>query len=68
MANEAKHTPGPWSYQTGEHRFIVFPASDESGMELICRSIRSEHDALLIAAAPELYEAAVELVKSNIIN
>ena len=63
---ETKHTPGPWrmfdkDWATGAqtiHADVAWTRHPESG--LVCSSRTREEDAanaLLIAAAPELFEA-----------
>jgi len=62
---ETKFTPGPWYYQEEPY--------DGSGVYLIghdgltvaeCRSFNPEADTRLIAAAPALYEALSDLIRS----
>lgn len=61
-----KHTPGPWKIGAIESgRYAVDGANDEEVTGWI-----DEGDALLIAAAPELYaalEEAVDKIKSQLI-
>lgn len=70
--SEAKFTPGPWSldrehspddsYGHWYHRITAGHGYSENGFRL--SGIVNPHDAHLIAAAPELYEALYELVAS----
>jgi len=71
MTDQTKHTPGPWEYSTR------FTAKATGPLQMIgpdpeCRHLadiprngdqgRQEADARLIAAAPEMFAALVELV------
>jgi hypothetical protein len=57
----AKHTPGPWRYTkhaVDEDYMLVFCGSDGDNLRGYC----GEANARLIAAAPELLEALVNLL------
>lgn len=61
----SKHTPGPWTYQENSdvYTHIVRGATNS----LICQLAQSTHveieaNARLIAAAPELLEAAMAFI------
>ena len=72
--SESKHTPGPWEVDNpnwglvakrihGAYRYIANCMSDEFSMtEWPDETIKA--NAHLIAAAPELYNACKELVRS----
>jgi len=54
----AQHTPGPWSYKAEGGRFII---DNQPGRAIACTAgfePTNEANARLIAAAPELLEAA----------
>lgn len=53
------HTPGPWTVEEGVHGTRIL--SDE---ELVAESVCHAADAHLIAAAPELLEAAKEALSN----
>lgn len=58
MKTNTQHTPGPWKLAAG----VIGPdkvwMEDSQGNEtMICRGVENEHDAALIAAAPELLSA-----------
>ena len=58
MKTNTQHTPGPWKLAAG----VIGPdkvwMEDSQGNEtMICRGVENEHDAALIAAAPELLAA-----------
>jgi hypothetical protein len=67
---DTKHTPGPW--RVGKQWSVVADSeigthSDQQNREyyggaLVCESVRTEANARLIAAAPELLEALKEAV------
>ena len=65
-----KHTPGPWIPERDDNEGIIFILDDEG--EDIClitndESIFSEADeanARLIAAAPEMLDALIRLIKT----
>jgi hypothetical protein len=70
MNNKPKHTPGPWSVQDYFDEFTVlahgnkdrqYVANITKGAEVYFQR-QSEANAQLIAAAPELLEAAKELL------
>lgn len=60
-----KHTKGPWRYEKGdedcgyEGRHFVAWEGTECDETTICEPRYGEHDARLIAAAPEMLEALV---------
>ena len=70
MNTEQKHTPGPWrvgdgSFVIGNHPAPGITGSDDVhhyGGHLICESV-SQANARLIAAAPELLEAAKQALQ-----
>ena len=61
-----KFTPGPWHVEHGSHGaqgiFIWRNDGNEenTGHARICRNVRSDADARLIAAAPEMYGALID--------
>jgi len=67
---DTKHTPGPW--RAGKQWSVVADSeigthSDQENREyyggaLVCESVRTEANARLIAAAPELLEALRDMV------
>lgn len=67
-----KHTPGPWSYRGTLRTYIVEPKHTMYGLEQIavikksCLA-ESQHNARLIADAPELLELCQELLGPMII-
>lgn len=69
-----KHTPGPWTvFESKGGPVIEAPGSEPSSRVMVCRihetairkdqEDRAEHDARLIAAAPELLEALKQALK-----
>ncbi|MDQ3159314.1 MAG: hypothetical protein M3P98_04250 [bacterium] len=60
METKAKHTPGPWIIDSGETDEYVIREPRGEAVAVICDSVLGEDDpnARLIAAAPELLEAA----------
>ena len=62
-----KHTPGDW--RIGKHGSVVTDAPGQSnrdviefyGGEVICESIKTIDDALLIHAAPAILEALIDV-------
>jgi len=57
------HTPGPWSYE--EPDFVGLPhlrAANGDAVATFLREPWNSSDIPLIAAAPELYEALVDLI------
>lgn len=61
MTTKAQHTPGPWTYHPPsspqwEHAVVSLTADATVALAL------GENDGKLIAAAPELLEAAKQLV------
>ena len=57
------HTPGPWSYE--EPDFVGLPhlrAANGDAVATFLREPWNPSDIPLIAAAPELYEALVDLI------
>lgn len=61
-----KHMPGPWFYTFRRgHRVVTesFDREDERCVELVARVSGVEANAHLVAAAPELYEAAKALLE-----
>ena len=76
MSTKAKHTPGPWTYNIlplkSYHKVPEISIYNADGQEFIRQSydtysdqaMLSEGDACLIAAAPEMLEAA-ELLLTN---
>lgn len=62
--SETKFTKGPWSYhQSNASRFASIKSRDKSVFVFRCEP-RNMHDVKLIAAAPELYEALDEIVRT----
>jgi hypothetical protein len=63
MPNETKWTPGPWQFRFF-FRMIRAVRNHQTtlGMMLQPDDTRDVYDAHLIAAAPELYEALVNIV------
>lgn len=62
---KTQHTPGPWKLAVG----VIGPdkvwMEDSQGNEtMICRGVENEHDARLIAAAPELLAALQRLTRA----
>ena len=64
MSTNTKHTPGPWAisrHATPEYapQCGVYSEADDAGRDLaIAKGSNAEANAALIAAAPELLEAA----------
>lgn len=60
----ATFTPGPWTYKAtaGDHDFSVYPES--TGRDVALVRDFNEANARLIAAAPELLEAAREYLRA----
>ncbi len=56
----AKHTPGPWELHTSPYLKFATVVIADVAHEI--RSELSEHDARLIAAAPDLLEALQEML------
>ena len=59
-----KHTPGPWEYgddPEGSDKISVHARDDQYYICLVDHGMWQEDNARLIAAAPETYEALVEL-------
>lgn len=71
--NGYKHTPGPWAIeQCGENTIKVFKPHDKKRGRIATIKTRapewmqlSEADARLMASAPELLDALIELVKTH---
>jgi len=59
--SDTRFTPGPWQVRERDERTVDFRRSirDASGNVV---SPRNPHDAALIAAAPDLYDALTECV------
>lgn len=69
MKLEFKGTPGPWAVMTDDFdgHCVINPTSD-FGIEFIAKNIQQgyddgEADANLIAAAPDLLEAAIDFIE-----
>ena len=60
---EEKFTPGPWQV-TWNHK--IFNGGGGYGWEAPAAYSNYEHDALLMAASPDLYEACKALVEGRI--
>ena len=65
---EGKHTPGPWSVEADKARNNLVVSSDTTG-DVVCEVVSepgsdpvAEANARLIAAAPELLEAAAHVL------
>lgn len=66
----SKHTPGPWQYRrsstSSTDYYEIIPAGElggwKDGRYLSVSGAIDEHDARLIAAAPDLLEAAEAIV------
>lgn len=63
--SDSKHTPGPWAYRmSGEDccDFEVYAGEGAGSIDTVAGEygIESEADARLIAASPDLLEAAVK--------
>lgn len=58
MTKEAKHTPKPWNVYSNQKK-TLFGITNYGAAKRITvgPSVTNEHDARLIAAAPELLEA-----------
>lgn len=57
--SEVKHTPGPWLVRTLENfgfNVVHYVGGDKFNIALVAKT-GNEHDARLIAAAPDLLEA-----------
>jgi hypothetical protein len=79
MATEAgkmPHTPGPWDYEVHENGcvFVTSPTTDGRGDiadlyvnegHSIATKENAEANAMLIAAAPDLYDALIALVQAE---
>jgi hypothetical protein len=74
--NKSNPTSGPWIVFEGKGNFYVeAPGSNPSSRVMVCtihetsvsieQATRAEHDAKLIAAAPDLFEVA-QMVASSI--
>lgn len=62
---KTEHTPAPWTIQHGESR-RVYLINDKAGHaigELVYTDTRNPSDAQLIAAAPEMLAALLELMQ-----
>lgn len=68
-----KHTPGPWFEQTGFSDDVEITAESREGMVAICSmdlgftghiGVEQEANARLIAAAPCMFEALVEVLEA----
>ena len=68
MSEQAKHTPGPWLASGDADANIVTVEAKDKGYTTVCRLGYStptrEANARLIAAAPDLLEALVDMVSS----
>jgi hypothetical protein len=64
---EAKHTPGPWSVVAPRNKLDGFRCAIVSPQGAVAWVVdtRSEADAQLIAAAPDLLTALVRLVEET---
>lgn len=60
----AKHTPGPWRLG-GEQHIANHVFGGHAGGIAICFAAQGQDDARLIAAAPELLEACLALIKTD---
>ena len=65
-----KHTKGPWKYEKGDdecHPDMHFVCWEGTGCEetTICETHYGEHDARLIAAAPDMLEALISSAKRD---
>lgn len=55
-----KHTPGPWSVETHEGDIFIVDASGNTGVSKVYSRRKDgtgDANALIIAAAPEMFEA-----------
>lgn len=59
-----KHTPAPWKIETERHNYFVV-ASGKTIAEIFSPFGNGSHDARLIAAAPELFEALEKLLQRS---
>jgi hypothetical protein len=59
--SKLKHTPGPWKYENVCDD--IFEIYDYVNQETITEYCNNEADARIIAAAPEMLEALMELSK-----
>ncbi len=59
------HTPGPWSYHDASIEPQILGVNGET---VVYELNTNEHDARLIAAAPELLEALEAALKAGIID
>lgn len=70
MKNEAKWTPGPWEYQQwGSRIFDSGKGSSQVLVAIIATNTRKDegrHNAHLIAAAPELFEALEAMLEDGV--
>lgn len=56
-----KFTAGPWRHETSRYRAAAYVV--QSSRETVSFDVRREEDARLIAAAPDLYAAASEIIR-----
>lgn len=61
----ASFTPGPWRVLQEGWKYQFIKAGDKTVAEVTLFGDESPHDARLIAAAPDLLEAAEELLKAQ---
>lgn len=62
-----KFTPGPWKRQTrtGANRWRTVDARGHQVADINHYNEQAEHNADLIAAAPELYQSLLEMVEDS---
>lgn len=62
----AQHTPGPWSFRKNYNGSLDFFAEDGARV-IMCnaRLLNQDANARLIAAAPDLLDAAIKTVEEN---
>ena len=65
-----KHTAGPWKYEKGDEdhypgRHFVSWEGTECDETTICETYYGEHDARLIASAPDMLNILIELASEN---
>ena len=64
MNTQSKHTPGPWHAALGLKLISDVYAVGVNGQRVFIAECATQRDALLIAAAPAMYEALQIMVRA----